>query len=431
MAYLTNIPIKIRPMFKPVFNTIMLSQVDAERHVTNCFCECPAGTSGVCKHISAVIYAVNTESGTSRTDEPCKWLQPQISNAGKEKYRKGKRIEELFPRRKKQKLDVDPIDIPDLKTPCILSKILSEEKKSEPMEVVKELLGHLMTDVIDIVANGECKRVITSLLVKQESRHFINDCIGTNCSTLQNEFYETHITVSKAQATDVCVQTLHQSASDLWFSERKKRISASRAHSIKTRKKEHEKLACALLNSKCFHGRGLRNVTFGTKLEQAARKKYTKLYGRTVAGCGLVIHLRQPWLCASPDGIVMVDGRPERVLEIKCPISCKNKPIVGENGEINVPYIIKNSEGNLELKENHLYFTQCQVLMYCCGLDACDFFIYTEKHTSILLEIKRNDMFLKGCLEKLQRFYFTHYLKEITSSSNNELQKSMEVVDLS
>lgn len=264
--------------------------------------------------------------------------------------------------------------------------------------------------------------------MKQETRPIIiNEC-SSNISALENDFYDNHVLIDKTRATEICVKTLHQSKSDLWFTERKIRISASRAHSIKTRKKDHEKLLNTLMNPKLLHGRGLRNVTFGSKLEKTALDKYTNSYDRTVAGCGLIIHLTQPWLCASPDGIVMMNGKPERVLEIKCPISCKEKPIVGEIGDINVSYIIKNSRGNLELKQSHTYFTQCQLLMYCCGVDFCDFFIYTENHISILIEIQRNDMFLKGCIEKLQQFYFTHYLKELAYRSNNDLQKSMEAV---
>ncbi|KAJ4442703.1 hypothetical protein ANN_04292 [Periplaneta americana] len=54
---------------------------------------------------------VNSERITSRTDQPCEWSRPHISNAGKEKYSKGKRLEELFPK-KKQRLEVGAIENP-------------------------------------------------------------------------------------------------------------------------------------------------------------------------------------------------------------------------------------------------------------------------------------------------------------------------------
>lgn len=40
----------------------------------------------------------------------------------------------------------------------------------------------------------------------------------------------------------------------------------------------------------------------------------------------------------------------ESVLEIKCPISCKNKPII-ENGKLNLKYIQIDKNGKPELKK--------------------------------------------------------------------------------
>jgi len=41
---------------------------------------------------------------------------------------------------------------------------------------------------------------------------------------------------------------------------------------------------------------------------------------------------------ASSDGLVIKNGNIERTLEIKCPISCKNKQII-ENGVPNLKYL--------------------------------------------------------------------------------------------
>jgi hypothetical protein len=55
-------------------------------------------------------------------------------------------------------------------------------------------------------------------------------------------------------------------------------------------------------------------------------------------------------LCGSPDGIVMSDGIPIKVLEIKCPTSCHNQPIITDS-ECNLNYLNKYSNGVIMLKK--------------------------------------------------------------------------------
>lgn len=98
-------------------------------------------------------------------------------------------------------------------------------------------------------------------------------------------------------------------------------------------------------------GKGLKNVSFGNKFEKIALETYKQLYKYDVQECGLVIHNFNTWLCASPDGIVMSKGKPFKILEIKCPISCQNQPIVSDTGEINLNYLIKDSNGVICLKK--------------------------------------------------------------------------------
>ncbi|KYQ53351.1 hypothetical protein ALC60_07510, partial [Trachymyrmex zeteki] len=163
--------------------------------------------------------------------------------------------------------------------------------------------------------------------------------------------------------------THEQSESAIWHVERAVRISASRAHAIKTRRSNFDQLAVSLLNEKPLTGKARTNVLYGSKNENSAREMYQNIGNVSVEQCGLVIHPSQPWLCASPDGLLMGDGKPLRVIEIKCPISCKNKPIIGSDREINVSYIQKTSTGFLELKKTHTYYTQCQILILYIVLD--------------------------------------------------------------
>lgn len=71
--------------------------------------------------------------------------------------------------------------------------------------------------------------------------------------------------------------------------------------------------------NKQLTGKAAVNVTYGLKTENMALEVYSKVVNLLLIKCGLVIHIKKPWICATPDGIVIVDGTPQKVLEIKCP----------------------------------------------------------------------------------------------------------------
>jgi hypothetical protein len=121
------------------------------------------------------------------------------------------------------------------------------------------------------------------------------------------------------------------------------------------------------------------------------------------------------WLCASPDGLVVEHGKLVKVLEVKCPISCKDKSIFNSvNNTSSVSYL-KYEKNQICLKKNHQYYTQCQILMYFSGLDKCDFLVY-NKIDPVIITIDRNDMFLKRILVRLEYFYFNFYLPKLIKS---------------
>jgi len=120
---------------------------------------------------------------------------------------------------------------------------------------------------------------------------------------------------------------------------------------------------------------------------------------------------------ASPDGLILKNGKISSVLEIKCPSSCKQKSIIDQlTGKSNLSYIeIKN--GEVGLKYSHIYYTQIQMLLYCTGLNDCHLFIF-NKIKPLLLIIKRDLTFLENIIPKLDKFYFSFYLPNLCNQSN-------------
>lgn len=126
---------------------------------------------------------------------------------------------------------------------------------------------------------------------------------------------------------------------------------------------------------------------------------------------GLIVNLRQPWLCASPDGLLK-DGDETVLLEIKCPFSRKDSVLIDVDNEISFVTYIFYEGGKLKLKRRHQYYTQVQVAMYVTNTSRCFFFVYSSVQ-SIVIVVQRDEAFLAQSVPVLEHFYFSFYIKEL------------------
>lgn len=256
-----------------------------------------------------------------------------------------------------------------LSIPCILSKMIEEEQRCEAYIESKICLEYII-DQVEIDIN---EIYLYDIFIKQNELILNFGCFFP-LNYMENEYYSKKIIVNERELMELFNKTKDQSENSLWHEIRNYRISASvKAHKIKSCRNlsvEHQNnLAISLLNENVLGYQGKINVAYGKKYEEEAIESYSKLFGATILKCGIVIHAQKPWLCASPDGIVTEKNQTLKVLEIKCPISCRSKLIVDhENRICNVSYL-KFENNKIVLKPSHQYFTQCQILMYCTGLE--------------------------------------------------------------
>ncbi|KAF4520399.1 hypothetical protein B566_EDAN016686, partial [Ephemera danica] len=97
-------------------------------------------------------------------------------------------------------------------------------------------------------------------------------------------------------------------------------------------------LAETMIFADTFYGN--KHTQHGVRTEPKARDEYCKIYCKKVECCGLICHVNNPWLCGSPDGIVLdCNNKPERILEIKCPSTVFKTGIKNPNGTLNVKYL--------------------------------------------------------------------------------------------
>ncbi|KAJ8665151.1 hypothetical protein QAD02_006813 [Eretmocerus hayati] len=122
---------------------------------------------------------------------------------------------------------------------------------------------------------------------------------------------------------------LKQADIDLWFQARQLRVSASGgAHGMKTlTKKTAELVAKDMMIDRKI---GIPAIKCGKANGKEAKKLYASLYGYNLTDVGVIVSDNQPCLCASLHGVVRDEegGIILKCVEVKCPITCKDLPIV-------------------------------------------------------------------------------------------------------
>lgn len=389
-------------------------------------CQCPAGAGSKCKHIAALIIFVNSEEGTSKTDEPQQWGRP--AKYCESLYKKGKKILDLFPQ-KQLNNDIPILSHNDfiqnhniLSLPCSLSYNLCSEQLSEVDRQCSNILNNIIDNIEQSLKYESNNDFLSNIIIKQVQSDLPKFYSAFPLTLTEHTYFYEKIYVNEAMIKSIFNQTLHQSLNLSWNQNRKIRISASlKAHKIKTLRNKSEqcqnKLAISLLNETTIVGKGASNIQYGLQTEDKAFNAFCDMYNIDVIKSGLVVHICRPWISASPDGLILKNGKISSVLEIKCPSSCKQKSIIDQlTGKSNLSYIeIKN--GEVGLKYSHIYYTQIQMLLYCTGLNDCHLFIFNEIKP-LLLIIKRDLTFLENIIPKLDKFYFSFYLPNLCNQSN-------------
>ena len=134
-----------------------------------------------------------------------------------------------------------------------------------------------------------------------------------------------------------------------------------------------------------------------------AVQKYEELQSVKTSACGSFVSLSMPYISSTPDHVV----DDNIILEVKCPYVCRDKTI----SEATVPYL-RNVNGEFYLDQNHDYYYQVQGQMFCCSRKLCHFVVYTFEDIKFI-EVKRDDVFIQGMLEKLISFYNNYSRQEL------------------
>ena len=158
---------------------------------------------------------------------------------------------------------------------------------------------------------------------------------------------------------------------------------------------------------------------WGLMNEHVARKLYIKLNKSNhrdfiVVEPGFYIDIDNPFIGASPDGLVNCSCHEPGLLEIKCPWTFRALTIEVYTSKKDSCLVIKN--GHIQLKRNHAYYYQIQCQMLCTGRKWCDFFLCTTRN-SFLEKIPYDISFMEVAIKKAKLVYEALIMPEIFSRS--------------
>lgn len=376
-------------------------------------CTCPAGEGRSCSHMSAIAFAVYMAwthgiAGEASTDKKRLWGHSASKSLLQEKF--------------------EDIDFNHPKPGAVNTKTTKKSSKTK-LPKTKQILDHsdlqkhatesntnllwaCKGTMLNKIFNAKERQVLETLPV-QHTSHDIDESKPVDRVQCQfcNDFFQKYINLSDEQKNAISAATVSQSTT-LWHDVRKLRLSSSKVHSLpKTSRADPEKF----VNNHIYpRFKGNSATSHGLKHEEEARKWFQEETGTTVNKTGVIIDSVEPYLAASPDGLIDNDT----IIEIKCPTKPLNELI--SSGKYDV--VCVNGEYTLNPKGKNGYFTQVQMAMHCTGRKFCKFLVWTRS-ASVVVDVQYDKKYVDDTARRVRKFYFNFLLARLAEEWHSKRLK--------
>lgn len=132
-----------------------------------------------------------------------------------------------------------------------------------------------------------------------------------------------------------------------------------------------------------------------------------KEQGMNITHKGTVVSVQEPWLSASPDGVI--DSCV--LLEIKCPVPTQlslTDQLTQKCSDITL------LDGELQLQKtgSRGYYMQVQLTMFCIGLKSATLLIWTPSE-QVSFTVQYDEAFVRELVKRLRGFYFSRMLPRL------------------
>jgi len=332
-------------------------------------------------------------TGLSCTDEQRHW------NSGTQRNLVPKRLSNICFRHHKEGSDVSENILPISPSLPPTPAYSSHEALKKSLEVASVPVGSLLHKCIS--SEPDQTPEAPTQLQLPHSEH------GTDiqCQKCMS-FYDMYIKLDGEKCASLEEFTKMQSTSHLWFDARKLRITASSAKKVPVcaSTKPDNFLREHLLPR--FHGNTA--TRYGQENEEVAYA-WMESCGFLVEKRGTVVSVTEPWLSASPDGVV----NSTELLEIKCPVLAKNCASLAEVFSSKLTDV-KMVDGVPQLQTNGSrgYYLQVQLGMFCTRLERCKLLVWAPSE-KVVIDVPFDSEYCSQVIPKLKSFYFSHMLPRI------------------
>ena len=384
------------------------------------YCSCTAGLSKCCNHLIAVLYKVeyaNTHELTNPacTDVPCSWNNKGNADVEAKKVKdihiqthNRSKPKPFFKINSKEKQTFDP------RAAC--DRIVTDEQKASFLGKVKDLWPNA---VVNISFAPEAAEDVPAPLPE----------IADNIAVVANSIPEDELisnffgklSFSDRQLQELEKATRAQSKSNVWFKQRKGRITASKFRDVYTKVNTLSRskvvnckvtpLLVSLLYQKDISTLG--STKWGTDHEDTAKECFFQEFTNThknckMVSCGLFVSKSHPYIGASPDAIVLCSCCQKACVEIKCPYSIRNQSVL--DAWKDTSFLEKNDE-KIRLRRNHKYYTQITGQLALTGCKRCYFVVWTTIGTLFVENIEFDEAHWQDVLRNLVVFYKSYMCK--------------------
>ena len=422
--------------------------------VSTASCSCVAGQGGLCKHVAALLYQILDFIQLELTEVPddltCTQLLQQWHVPASEdlktavlfdniKFSKATSTRKCYntnntnnpaPAFARNVTDTDIKKLKDgLKTvgTCNYFENLLESNNCQPYDY-NEFLAELPSKKKFTEAQQSAGQLFNveirdSILNGITHPNFAEVCRHIPCPQ-HVPFVEEKLLKTKDQIINIECNTRGQSDNNLWFEERRLRLTASNFGLVLKRR---ESIFPKSILTKQFTSVNSKTKTpkpclWGQSNEQNSITKYLEKCNhdgqciKACVQCGLVVNAEAPWLGGSPDCFLHdpSEEKPYGIGEVKCPFSKKDMTIEDACSDSSFFMLPANDENPTPtLKRNHNYYYQLQGLMATCNVEWADFIVYTMEEVFSERIYFENELWNKNMLPKLTSFYFSFIYPEL------------------
>ncbi|XDV16378.1 hypothetical protein PO909_016123 [Leuciscus waleckii] len=414
---------KVDASMKNEHHDVSVEMSSVSGAVLSATCKCKASALGRCSHVAALLLfltkVVDTDVGRTPacTDLPCEWKRG---------------------RKRKNPGSINAKSYGKLPP----TKVKSFDPRPDGSHVKNEDVNAFLTELQGANSGTGVISMWETVLVYHYEDYDLPESHRDVITSLRSVYEANLLPKCSVQCISSMIPgTVEQSSSDVWYSERYLRMTAStckEAHKIWEVIANCEQKMSAAVKLRLLHYIrknvwGLDRITTkhmneGIKNEDRARDSYVLFKKKTVPdfSCektGLFVSHRLPQLACSPDGLSydpstnsfgLAEIKILGLLQKKSPQECVDQYNSGEMTSKDIQATCFTiSDNKLVLRRSHPYYYQVQYQLGVTGLEWCDFVLWSVKGDPSIERIYSDSNFIADIINSNYKLWSCVVMPEL------------------